>query len=181
MRPRRCAGCPRARAGCTGSSTAPTASGSAASAMLPGERAIRSDCFSGNVLGVGGEAASVPERIDRPGPRDLGPARREVCRQSGTPASPSPRSNKAKAAFYGRCGTSKDSGSFPTRPRVAGGLSSSGVPRREIFFRIGTVIIEEYFITAAFVPDGVQALHESATLPGRDARTKSAPWPDRRS
>ena len=171
MRPRRCAHLARTRPGCSGSSTAPTAPGASAQPVLLGERTSRSDCLSGEFFGVGREAASVPARTHRSGTGDLGPARRKIHRQSGTPAPPSPEANKAKAALTRCRGTSQDGSPLHRRPGTKGRLSPSGVPRRRFFFLIRSSKTKRRHECR----DGVAIF----TVPVRDARTKSAPWPDR--
>ena len=139
MRPRRRADCACARFGCPGSSTAPTVAGTVTQPVLPGKRAVRSDCLSGEFLGLGHEAASSPERNPRSSPLDIGPAGRKIRRQSGTPASPSPEANKAKAALHRRSRSLKGRGAIRRRPRTQGRVSPLGVPRRQIVFLIRTV------------------------------------------
>ena len=174
MRPRRRADSARASSGCTGSSTAPSPSGTPTQPVLPGQRTNRSGCLPGDVLGLGCEIASVPERTYRSSPRDLGPAGREIRRQSGTPAPPSPGANKAKAAIEHRRGTSQDRGSIRRRPGTAGRISPSGVPRRRFFvLTCGSSKTKRRHGDR----DGVGIF----TVPGRDVRTKSGPWRDRRN
>ena len=176
MRPSRGADSSRASNGCPGSSTTPTVAGTSAQPLLPGKRTGRSDCLSGEFFGVGRETASLSERTHCPSPRNLGPAGRKICRQSGTPAPPSPRSNKAKAPFSCRCGTSQDSSTIPRRPRTASRIPEFGVPRRKIL-----VLNRNNNRNLIDCRHAVRDGGRNFTLPGLDARTKSAPWPDRRN